>query len=100
MRLLLALALPLSLVLLAVLAAGMILLGRPDRRDEVARAVSRVLSACTTGDGDRTFSADSYVRLITGRWDGRIRVRIVDLVTGSRGHCRRAWEWHRARGLV
>jgi len=94
-----ALGFPLALLALAAAALPVLALGRADRRTEVGRALSRLLSALTTGAGDTTFSADSWRRRLAGRWDGAARVRVVDALNEP-GHCEAAWQWHQARGLI
>lgn len=67
---------------------------------QVLRALSRLLNAVTGGEGDTTFSAGSWTLLLAGsRW-GRVRVAVVDWLNRDPGHCRRAWEWHKERGLL
>ena len=67
---------------------------------EVGSALSRLLNAVCGGDGSVTFSAASWdLRERGSRW-GRWRVALVDRLNREPGHCRAAWEWHRARSLI
>lgn len=99
MRILLALALPLGLVALALVAFPVLLLGRPEARLQVARGMSRALSGLWDGQGDCTFSAWSYRMQVRGKPWGAKRVAFVDWLSRSPGHCQRSWEWHEAHGL-
>ncbi len=70
--------------------------------EEVGSALSRLLNALTRGDGAVTFSArcwgDYY--LAPTRFN-EARVRFIDwLHHRDPDHCRNAWIWHAARGLV
>ncbi len=67
---------------------------------QVLRALSRLLNALAGGEGDTTFSAASWGLALKGsRW-GRLRVKLIDWLNGTPGHCKAAWEWHRDRGLL
>lgn len=69
--------------------------------DQLARAVSRLLNALTLGEGDTTFSAGSWALKLAGSRLGHWRVAVIDrLHPGDPDHCRKAWEWHRDRGLL
>lgn len=68
--------------------------------DQVFRASSRLLNALVGGEGDTTFSAGSWTAFLSGSRTGRWRVAVVDWLNRDEGHCRRAWEWHRDRGLL
>ena len=67
---------------------------------EVGSAASRFLNAVCGGDGAVTVSAGSWDLLIHGSSWGRWRVDVVDWLNRDDGHCREAWHWHRARGLI
>ncbi len=68
--------------------------------EEVGSALSRLLNALCGGDGAVTFSAASWELFrLNSRW-GLWRVRLVDFLNRDPGHCREAWEWHRARNLI
>lgn len=61
--------------------------------------MSRLLNAVTGGEGDTTYSAASWSLYLDGHRCGRIRVKLIDRLQGP-DHCRKAWEWHRDRGLL
>lgn len=99
-RLGLAILLPAGLVALAAIAFFVILLGRWEQRREIARSMSRVLSACWDGQGDCSFSAWSYRMVIHGKPWGAPRVRFVDWINDEEGHCLDAYLWHEKHGLL
>lgn len=99
-RLSLAVLLPAGLILLAVIAFFGVLLGRQEQRREIARGMSRVLSALWDGQGDCTFSAWSYRMVVTGKPWGPPRVRFVDALNDEPGHCAEAYSWHKDHGLL
>jgi hypothetical protein len=94
----------LASVVMAVLLLGIlwrVVRGPAGYRMEIARGLSRTLNAITDGDGDTTFSAQSYENLLLGLPGAERRVRLVDALPGTGpGHCQRAWEWHAAHGLT
>lgn len=93
-RLLLAVAMPLGLVVMALLCGPVILFGRPEARLQIGRGMSRALSGFWDGNGDTTFSAWSYRMVVHGKKWGPFRVALVDFLTRSPGHCQRSYEWH------
>lgn len=99
-RLSMAILLPAGLVLLAVIAFFVILLGRWEQRREIARSMSRVLSALWDGQGDCSYSAWSYRMVVHNKPWGPPRVRFVDWINGEPGHCYEAYLWHEAHGLL
>lgn len=99
-RLSLAVLLPAGLVVLAAITFLAVLFGRWEQRREIARGMSRVLSALWDGQGDVTFSAWSYRMVVHGKRWGPPRVRFVDGINDEPGHCREAYEWHKAHGLL
>jgi len=68
--------------------------------EQVGRALSRLLNAVAGGEGDCTFSAWSWHLKLRGKPTGALRVAVVDALSRQEGHCRRAYEWHAARGLI
>lgn len=71
---------------------------------QVGRALSRLLNAICHGEGDTTFSAYSAWLMLHGksaraRWWGLRRCLFIDWLNRDRGHCLRAYFWHRDRGL-
>lgn len=68
--------------------------------EEVGSALSRLLNALTGGDGSVTFSARCWSVRLDRPAIGRVLVWLVDLINVEPGHCREAWEWHRARDLI
>lgn len=98
-RLLLAPAMLGGLLALGVITFFLVLFGRERRRTEILRGMSRTLSGCFDGNGDVTYSAWSYWMALRGKEWGPRRVAFVDAVNRSKGHCRRAYEWHEAHKL-
>lgn len=98
-RLALAALLPAGLVLMAAIAFFVILLGRWEQRREIARSMSRVLSALWDGQGDCSFSSYSYYMQVHNKTWGAPRVRFVDWINGEPGHCADAYAWHDKHGL-
>lgn len=98
-RVLLAIAIPLGLTVLGIIALPVILFGRAERRTEIARGMSRTLSGIFDGNGDTTFSAWSYLMVLKGKEWGPRRVAFVDWLNRSPGHCKRAYDWHQRHGL-
>jgi hypothetical protein len=68
--------------------------------EEVGSALSRLFNALTGGDGSVTFSARSFQLSLDQPRLGRRLVAVVDWLNRDPGHCREAWEWHRARNLI
>ncbi len=95
-----ALSLFLAIAALSVIAAIAILVGRPDTAQRVGSATSALLNAAAGGDRAATFSAWSWERRRLGRWDGALRVAVVDWINQEPGHCESAWQSHVARGLI
>lgn len=98
-RILLAIAIPLGLIVLGIIALPVILFGRAERRTEIARGMSRTLSGIWDGQGDCTASAWSYFLVIRGKKDGPWRVTLIDWINRKDGHCKDAYLWHEAHGL-
>lgn len=99
LRLAFALALLLGTPILLAICLGVALCGPRGRRIEMARGLSRTLCGAADGDGDVTYSAMSED--LRRRGKSRWRVPVVDALPGNGpGHCREAWDWHRAHGLV
>lgn len=94
-----AVLLPAGLVLLAVLTFFAVLLGRWEQRREIARAMSRVLSAEWDGQGDCSYSAWSYFMVVHGKRWGPWRVRVVNALNNDPQHCQDAYAWHERHGL-
>ena len=67
---------------------------------QIGRALSRLLNAVTGGEGDTTFSARSYALKQKGAVLGRLRVVFVDWLNNEPGHCEKAYQWHKERGLL
>lgn len=99
-RLSLAILLPAGLMLLAIIAFFVVLLGRWEQRREIACGMSRVLSALWDGQGDCTYSCWSYRMVVHGKPWGPPRVRFVDAINNEPGHCLNAYLWHKAHGLL
>ncbi|CAB4142801.1 hypothetical protein UFOVP452_40 [uncultured Caudovirales phage] len=68
--------------------------------EEVGSALSRLLNALMGGDGSVTFSARCWALRLDHPPICRVLVWLVDAVNVQPGHCRGAWEWHRARDLM
>lgn len=70
---------------------------------QVFKGFSRLMNALTGGEGDTTFSAYSWHLMMNGesrlsrQW-GVLRSDAVDWIFGD-GHCLRAYEWHKRKGL-
>lgn len=100
-RLLAGTGLFLALILLAFLAFGYILFGRPQRRLEIGRGASRTFNGVMEGTGDVTFSAGSWDALLKGKRWAKERVAFVDSLPGNgQGHCEESWWWAREHGLL
>lgn len=67
---------------------------------QIGRALSRLLNALFAGEGDCTFSAWSWELRMRGSGWGPLRVRVVDWLNRTPGHCETAWQWHAAHGLL
>lgn len=70
--------------------------------EEVLSGVSRTLNAVLGGDGAVTFSARVWDAARRGSRVGHWLAAAIDLALRwkERDHCRLAWEWHQARGLL
>lgn len=99
MRFLLAILIPIGLLILAIISLFVVLFGRAERRTEILRGMSRTLSGLFDGNGDITFSAWSYWMVLRGKKWGPARVKFVDTINFSEGHCYRAYLWHDAHKL-
>lgn len=71
---------------------------------QVGRALSRLLNAITSGEGDTTFSAYSAWLVLHGktpraRWWGIKRVRFINALWRDDYHCAKAYFWHLERDL-
>jgi hypothetical protein len=67
---------------------------------QLGRALSRLLNSLRGGEGDTTYSAGSYVRMLAGSRFAAREVVWVDRLNGETGHCYAAWVWHRDHGLL
>lgn len=67
---------------------------------ESASGGSRFLNALLGGDGAVTYSAACWAARLAGTRFGALRVRMVDALNSSPGHCQRAHRWHAERRLI
>ena len=91
----------LALVVAGLLLPLVLLVGRRANAAEAGSSASCLLNAMCGGPRTATFSAWSWERRRRQKWDGILRVWVVDrLPFNTIGHCEGAWTDHRARGLV
>lgn len=99
-RLLAGMLLGVSLAVLALAMPFILLLGRRSYVVEAGSGASCLLNAVTGGPRTVTFSAWSWERYLRGKAGAMCRVRLVDAINLSPGHCADAWRSHRTRGLI
>lgn len=99
-RFLIGAGLSVAMLVLAVALPLAILVGRRTYASEAGSAASCMLNAITGGPRSVTFSAWSWHRTLQCKPHSIFRVRVVDALNLSPGHCEMAWNSHAEAGLV